>query len=70
MSRGPLPFFHLTSAADRVPGGRPARRTDEGPKELLKPGGWFGIQAELVHGNGLPNRCGNILMLSIKHRPK
>lgn len=70
MSRGPLPFFHLTSAADRVPGGRPARRPDEGPKELLKPGGWLGIQAELVHGNGPPNRCGNILMLSIKHRAK
>lgn len=70
MSRGPLPFFHLTSAADGVPGGRPARRTDEGPIELLKPGGWFGIQAVLVRGNGLPNGCGNILMFSIKHRPK
>lgn len=67
---GPRPFFHLASAADGVPGGRPARRTDEGSKELLRPGGWFRNQAALLRANGLPNRCGNILVFSIKHRLK
>lgn len=32
MSSAPLPFFQILPAADRTPGGRPVRPTDERPR--------------------------------------